>query len=300
MTGITQMRLARPMLFTVAAAAGVISIAAVGTMLLRADAAERIRLSEVSHIHGIAVDPRDPSRLFLATHYGVFLASPDGTAERVSDNRNDYMGFTPHPGDPDILYASGHPAGGGNMGFIVSRDGGETWEQVSPGAGGPVDFHAMDVSSADPDVIYGLYGTVQVSRDAGESWEIAASPPADVFDLAASALDPNLVYAATRGGLMVSRDAAKSWEPTGPAGQPATMVQVGPDGSVYAFVYGTGLMKAPGAALTWQAVSTEFGERVLLHLAIDRTNPQRMFGVTDEGRILASGDGGRSWEALGS
>lgn len=77
------------------------------------------------------------------------------------------------------------------------------------------------------------------------------------------------------------------------------MVQVGPDGSVYAFVHGTGLMKAPGTALSWQAVSREFGERVLLHLAIDRSNPQRMFGVTDDGRNLASADGGRSWEALG-
>jgi photosystem II stability/assembly factor-like uncharacterized protein len=279
----------------------IVGVAFVAAMLLGADAAEeRIRISEITHVHGIAVDPRDPSRLFLATHDGVFLASLDGTAERVSDDRNDYMGFTPHPGDTNTLYASGHPAGGGNMGFIVSRDGGLTWQQISAGAGGPVDFHAMDVSAADPDVIYGLYGTIQVSRDGGQTWEIAGAPPGDVFDIAASAVTPDIVYAATRGGLMVSRDGARSWEATGPAGQPATMVQVAPNGSVYAFVYGTGLTKAPGVGLTWQPVSTGFGQGFLVHLAIDRSNPSRMFAVDNEGQVLASTDGGHNWASLGS
>jgi photosystem II stability/assembly factor-like uncharacterized protein len=271
-----------------------------GTLAFEGAAAERIALSEVSHIHGIAVDSRDPSRLFLATHHGIFLTSPDATAQRVSEDRSDYMGFTPNPADPQVLFASGHAAGGGNMGFIVSRDGGATWTRVSPGADGPVDFHAMDVSAADPSVVYGLYGSIQVSRDAGKTWEVSGDAPDDIFDLAASALDANLVYAATRRGLMVSRDAGRSWDSTGPEGQPATMVQVGPNGTVYAFVYGTGLMKAPAAALSWRPVSTEFGERVLLHLAIDRDDPNRMFAVTDEGRVLASTNGGKKWTPLGS
>jgi photosystem II stability/assembly factor-like uncharacterized protein len=266
--------------------------------MLRSGGSSAIPLSEVSHIHGIAVDPTDPSRLFLATHYGVFLTSPDGTAERVSDNRNDYMGFTPHPADDGVLFASGHPSGGGNMGVIVSRDGGQTWEQLSPGARGPVDFHAMDVSAADPSVIYGLHGRAQVSRDGGSTWEIAGAPPVDVFDLAASAVAPNLVYAATRGGVMVSRDAAATWAPTGPEGQPASMVHVGPKGTVYAFVVGTGLMKSPGAALSWSVVNMDFGQHVLLHMAIDRNDPDRMFAVADDGQILASTDGGQSWGPL--
>jgi photosystem II stability/assembly factor-like uncharacterized protein len=129
-------------------------------------------LSKETHFHGIAVDPSDPSRLYLATHHGLFLTSPDGTATRISDNANDYMGFTPHPTDSSLLYASGHPAGGGNMGVILSEDGGKTWQQLSPGAQGPVDFHAMTISRADPNVIYGLYvhgGGIQVSRDGGKT-----------------------------------------------------------------------------------------------------------------------------------
>ena len=114
-------------------------------------------LAEDSHFHGLAVDPTDPSRLYLATHHGLYAVAPDGTAERLSPVQ-DFMGFTPHPSEPSTLYASGHPAGGGNLGFIVSGDAGRTWTQLSPGVGGPVDFHQMDVSPADPKTIYGAHG----------------------------------------------------------------------------------------------------------------------------------------------
>lgn len=280
-----------------AAVAGLLVAGVVG---LGSQAGERVQLSEISHIHGIAVDRKDPSRLYLATHYGVWHTAPDGTAERISDNRNDYMGFTPHPTEADVFFGSGHPTDGGNMGVIISRDGGRTWEMIAPGANGPVDFHAMDISQADPNVMYGSYGSIQISRDGGKSWEVAGAPPADVFAIAVSAVEPDTVYAASRNGVMISRDGGRSWKGAGFEGQPATMVEVGPDGSVYAFVLGTGLVKAPSAALAWQTVADDFGERVLLHLAVDPNEPQRLFAVTDESGILTSVDGGRSWEALAS
>lgn len=34
-------------------------------------AAETLALSAISHLHGIAVDVGDPSRLYLASHHGV-------------------------------------------------------------------------------------------------------------------------------------------------------------------------------------------------------------------------------------
>ena len=79
-----------------------------------------------THIHGLAVDRNDPAYLLIATHHGLYRAGPDGNAELVSVVQ-DFMGFNPHPDDPNTLYASGHPAGGGNLGFIASSDGGKTW-----------------------------------------------------------------------------------------------------------------------------------------------------------------------------
>ncbi len=176
--------------------------------------AESVPLSQVVHIHGLAVDLADPSRLFLAIHYGLFLVSPDGTAKRISKSADDFMGFTPHPNDPTVFYASGHPSAGGNLGFITSTDGGVTWKQLSKGARGPVDFHQMDVSKADPSVIYGVYsGVVQVSRDAGTTWQMVGPAPDGMIALAAGAKSADAVYAATNTRLEVSRDGGKTWQP---------------------------------------------------------------------------------------
>lgn len=271
--------------------------AAFGASQVRA--ASEVPLADIAHIHGIAVHPSDPTRLFLATHHGLFLASPErGTAEPISATRDDFMGFTPHPGEADVFYASGHPAGGGNLGVIVSRDGGRTWEKLADGADGPVDFHAFDASPADPRTLVGTYGPIQVSRDGGVSWEVAGAPQADMFDVAASGTDVDTVYAATRAGIMVSRDGARTWKQAGGPLQPATMVEAATDGTVYAFVAGLGFVAAREPALAWETRSGDFGERLILHLAIDPDDVSRLFAATADGDVLASTDGGRKWNSL--
>jgi photosystem II stability/assembly factor-like uncharacterized protein len=281
----------------------ILALAALGPMAGAAagEATTLAQLSQATHFHGIAVDRTDPARLFLATHHGFFLVAADGTATLLSPVQ-DFMGFTPHPSDPQVLYASGHPAGGGNLGLIRSTDGGVTWVQVSPGVGGPVDFHQMDVSQADPNVIYGNFHGLQVSRDGGKSWAMSGAVPDGLIDLAASSVSADRVYAATKsGGLQVSDDAGASWRPAYPAINPVSMVQAGPAGTLFMFVLGEGLLAAaesdPG---TWQTVNNDFGESYILHLAIDPADPARMFAVTGESEVLASGDGGKTWRPFGT
>lgn len=256
-------------------------------------------LAERTHVHGIAVDPQDPSRLLLATHHGFYVASADGVVEQASEVSDDFMGFTPHPADASVLFASGHPASGGNTGFIVSRDGGKTWEQRSEGAGGPVDFHAMDVSKADPNVIYGAYQQIQVSQDGGASWEVAGPRPTGLIDLAASAKDPETIYAATEAGLLISMDAGQSWQSTKVSGQPVSVVHVAGDGRVFAFALGTGLVRGEEGSPKWETLSDDFGDRILLHFATDPSNADRLFAVTQESEVLASQDGGKTWRPFG-
>jgi photosystem II stability/assembly factor-like uncharacterized protein len=166
-------------------AALTLTAAVAAGLAARAESIPVSELKQQTHIHGLAVDRQDPENLLIATHHGLFRSGPDGKAERVSIVQ-DFMGFTPHPADPDTLYASGHPAGGGNLGFIASTDGGANWAQVSPGEGGPVDFHQMTVSAADPAVVYGAFGGLQVSRDGGKTWSEAGQLPEGLIDLAAS------------------------------------------------------------------------------------------------------------------
>jgi hypothetical protein len=263
-------------------------------------------LSGYTHFHGLAVDRADPSRLYLATHHGLYVVEADGKATRVSENQNDYMGFTPHPGDPGTLFASGHPSGGGNMGVIISKDGGRSWSALSPGVGGPVDFHQMDASAADPNVLYGAFaGSLQVSRDGGRSWEQVGSAPEGLVDLATSAKDANVVYAATQNGLLKSEDGGQSWKDAYWMRRPVTMVQVAPSGEVYAFVVQTGLIRTSEPSLAWSTVNVDLGNAALIHLAVDPSAAQRLYAVTFDLQqrtqgLIASRDGGKTWSPLGS
>jgi hypothetical protein len=253
-----------------------------------------------THVHGLAVDRSDPGRLLIATHHGLHaLQLESGTVSPLSEIRDDFMGFTPHPDDAAVLYASGHPARGGNLGFIASGDGGRTWEALSPGAGGPVDFHQMDISKADPKVIYGNHGGLQVSRDGGRSWQQVGPPPEGMIDLAASARASERLFAATQQGLLVSADGGQSWQPAHLLRRPVSVVEIAGDGKVYAFMLGSGLLLADEESLDWRPLSDDFGDRYLLHLAVD-PDRNRLFASTQHNELLASRDGGETWQLLGA
>lgn len=257
--------------------------------------AQTVRIDRLSHIHGLAVDPSDPERLYLATHEGLFLATPDGLAIRVGALEADLMGFTPDPADGARLVASGHPAGGGNLGVIASSDGGRTWRKLSDGAGGPVDFHALAISPLDPNLMFGVHQGLQASRDGGRTWQRVGPAPAGLLALAASAKDADTLYAATRGGLYRSRDGGRSWSLGYILKRPATMVHATPGGRLYAFIYGVGLVATDEPALAWRPLATRFGDRVVLQLAVDPKDPDRLHALADTGGITTSTDGGRTW-----
>ncbi|HYD30152.1 MAG TPA: hypothetical protein VEB64_04765 [Azospirillaceae bacterium] len=259
-------------------------------------AAESLPSSKLSHIHGLAFDRADPSRLLIATHHGLWRLEPDGMAAPVSETRDDFMGFTPHPTQSTILFASGHPAKGGNLGFQVSTDGGVSWTKVADGVDGPVDFHAMDVSKADPNVVYGLHGGIQVSRDGGKTWTVAGPAPAGTLDLAAGAKSPDIVYAATQTGLLVSKDAGRSWQPAHILKRPVSTVDIDADGTVRAYMLGTGLIAAPEGSAGWATLGQVPGDDFLLHFT---AGPQGRFAATSRsGAIVVSGDGGKTWAAV--
>ena len=279
-------------------AAAFLAIAAGAALPSRA--AESVPISQLAretHIHGLAVDRRDPAFLLIATHHGLFRAGPDGRAERISVVQ-DFMGFNAHSSDPDMLFASGHPPEGGNLGFIASIDGGKNWTGVSPGLKGPVDFHQMTVSPADPRTIYGAYGGIQVSHDGGKTWKMSGPAPARLIDLAASAKDTETLYAATEGGLLVSTDAGKSWKPV-LEGAPVSLVEVTQQGIVYVFVLGRGLLRSAEQQVDFSTVNSDWGNRFLLHLAVDPTDPKRLFAATQHGEILVSTDHGQIWTLFG-
>lgn len=260
-------------------------------------------LAGQTHFHGLAVDRNDPSRLYLATHHGLYVVDREGRAERVSDTRDDFMGFTAHPSDPSIFYASGHPASGGNTGFITSGDGGRSWRKLSDGAGGPVDFHQMTVSRANPEVIYGVHGGLQKSMDGGRTWSVIAPPPEGLISLAAGGR-PGVLFAATRLGLFKSADDGRNWQPAHDAREPATMVHLGADGTLYAFILGVGLVRTKEDEADWQVVGGDLANRPVLHLATAPADANLLYAIAFDPAsrsqaLLRSENGGQDWAPLG-
>ncbi len=112
--------------------------------------------------------------MFIATHYGIFIWK-EGKLFQLGQSRDDFMGFSLHPSNFDVICTSGHPKSGGNLGVMKSDDGGVTFKQIFRGLSGEtVDFHSMILSPANPNLFYGWFnGKVYRTKDGGKSWQFA-------------------------------------------------------------------------------------------------------------------------------
>ena len=160
-------------------------------------------------VHGLAVNPENPDEVYVATHSGLIRGKGGSEWALVGEYRADFMGFTMHPTTGDTFWASGHPPRGGNIGVIKSTDGGFTWTLIAlPG----VDFHAMTISTANPDVLWGSYGgELYRSQDGGHNWDIVTSSPPPLRSLTGDPQDSDIVYASTGADIQRSRDGGKTW-----------------------------------------------------------------------------------------
>ncbi|GHE19980.1 WD40/YVTN/BNR-like repeat-containing protein [Halomonas urumqiensis] len=256
------------------------------------------QMRQQTHIHGLAFDRSDSERVWLATHHGFYAIGRDGMVRRVSDEAHDFMGFALHPEEAETFFASGHPARGGNLGVVMSTDGGRSWSRHASGVDGPVDFHQLTISAASPDTLYGAYaGQLQVSQDGGASWQIRARAPAGLLALAASSRDPEQLYAATQSGLLMSPDGGERWRQIHPERRPVSLVVIH-DGQLYAFMLDVGLLHAEEGSRDWEMLKRGWGDRYLLHLAVDPSDPQRLIAADDLNQLLISDNGGRDWSRL--
>lgn len=239
----------------------------------------------VSHIHGLGVNPADDA-LIVATHSGLFRAAPgQRRAERLSELRQDTMGFTVV--GADRFLGSGHPAVGAKqppvLGLIESDDAGQSWNPLS--LAGEADFHVLRAAGRR---IYGVNstdGALLVSGDGGRRWE-RSDPPGTVVDLAIDPNNPNRVVVSSDRGLARSDDAGRTWERL--SGQLAgllawgsRLVLVDANGRVYASTDGGSQFTAVGD-VGGQPAATATADGQLLVALHDNS-------------VRSSDDGGRTW-----
>jgi len=166
------------------------------------------------HIHGLGENPADSSTV-IATHTGIWRL-PEGSSEasRVANRLQDTMGFA--VAGPNHFVGSGHPDFSEDLppflGFMDSRDAGETWDKVS--LLGEADFHVLEISG---DRVYGFGSDFEERRsqfltsdDGGRTW-IEFRVPEELISVAIDPTDPETLVASGGTGLFVSSDSGRNW-----------------------------------------------------------------------------------------
>ncbi len=170
------------------------------------------------HVHGIAIHPERPERIFAGVEHGALIYTHDGGRTW----HEALVGYDLHrvavdPRDADRVLA------GAGEGLFISEDAGRTWAPVSALKDKYV--HAICFNPQQPERVY-VYvaeegAPLYKSEDGGRSWRpigegLPAARPADTLSVHPEASDV-LFYAGDVGSnkskVFVSFDRGESWEP---------------------------------------------------------------------------------------
>ena len=166
-------------------------------------------------IHGFALSPQDPNRLYaFVIGHGLFISRDGGTTwTRLSTALpQDVMSLAAAGGEPEVLFAGSMASG-----VLKSVDGGQTWQPSNSGLGSRR-VMALGVNPADQRVVYagtdeGLYR----SDDGGAAWRRLPFPGRNAAVVAVNPADPDLVLAIEAAGPRQGRvyrslDSGLSWK----------------------------------------------------------------------------------------
>ena len=171
------------------------------------------------HIHGIALHPERPERLFAGVEHGSLVYTHDG-GETWQETLlgHDLHRVAIDPADPGRVLA------GDGSGLLISPDAGRTWDAVSDLHGKYVHAILFDPRSSERVYLYANSGASPLYRsdDSARSWRpigagLPTAAPADNICLHPTQPD-TLFYAgdsASGGALFTSLDAGSTWHRMG-------------------------------------------------------------------------------------
>lgn len=159
-------------------------------------------------------------------------------------------------------------------GLYRCADGDGTWQSITDGLPPNPQVRSLQLHPENPEVVYaGTNLGVYRSNDRGDHWEALEKPrPAmDVWSLAIHPQDPNTIYAGYEPcAIYRSQDCGESW-----------------------YKMNTDRVKFPHIT----TYMPPLGKRVI-GIAPDPADPNDIYGAIEVGGLLASRDGGESWDSI--
>jgi photosystem II stability/assembly factor-like uncharacterized protein len=273
------------------------------------------------HVRALAVDPRNPSRLYMGTELGLFR-SADGADNwtRVEGPLADLQVWSVHiaPGRPDVILVGTRPSA-----LYRSEDGGETWAVAAATLETtcPRILHTrVTTIVTDPNNAELAWAGVEIdgvhaSRDGGRAWA-PIGVGLSSRDIHALAVVPGpdggrRLLAATNNDLNDSDDDGATWKPLKIGGvlpwpycralaQPCGRREVvllgagdGPPGGVGA------VARSENAGETWTvAAMPGRANSTIWAFAVHPADPALIYAASVSGEIYRSTDAGIMWEKL--
>jgi photosystem II stability/assembly factor-like uncharacterized protein len=210
--------------------------------------------------------------------------SDDGGASwetTVAPEEEAYTGASCDPRATGTVYVVGEHLGGTTQGALAtmwrSSDGGVTWYAAWGTASyqEPYFIRPPVFSAQSPTTLYAASAKgVIKSTDGGHSFELLASLPGPVNDLAVEASSPERIWAATASGASISSDGGETWKPSVPppcANGLERIVALPLAGRVVA----AGCNRVFGSSWgsSWSELAPGLPDRRILSLAVDPVHP---------------------------
>jgi photosystem II stability/assembly factor-like uncharacterized protein len=287
-------------------------------------------LRDGQQIPTLAVDPRDPNRVFAAVlghpygpseGRGIFRSTDGGqTWQKViaKDENTGGSDVQIDPSNPDVVYASmwearegpwedNNEVNGTNGGLFKSTDAGVTWRPLTNGL--PKDLAQIYVAVAPSDSrrLYATLGTsggklgVYRSDDAGENWSQITDDPRPSGrigggDLSVPKVDPknpDAVYVASTV-TMRSTDGGKTWSGFrgAPGGDDYQNLWINPNnGQVILLVGDQGALVTVNGGASWTSWYNQPTAQ-LYHVGVSNTFPYQVCaGQQESGSVCTSSRG---------
>ena len=256
-------------------------------------------LTDGQQIPDLAIDPKDPNRVFAAVlghpygpnaERGIYRSRDAGvTWQKVLSKDVDTGGSAVaiDPSRPNLIYAAlwqdrlgpwedkneFHGTGGG---LFKSADGGDTWQRLGAGLPDNTSQVNFSIAASKPDRLYAVVGTNE----------------------------PGAYSSAAGLGVFRSDDGGASWTRITSDPRPALRIGGGDlpvirvDPSNPDVVYSTGIvtMKSVDGGKTWSSLRGAPGGDDYQNIWINPTNPDILALVSDQGAVVTV-NGGRTWSS---